>query len=219
MNFIKKHWIGLLFLIMLLSPVVIYTYERIANYIPDKAFQFTPEIRNYISFYKPGKIWGFENSAGKKDSIKLVRMDSDLYNVTKTFLTFMWHRPMKTISINFKHLTKTAWDEKTYNTDSTGEFISISIRTGPYNKDFQMCFSFINWFLYCDTTSAIGNVRKDTLLINGSIVTNYINIADTSTLMHNEGTDIVNVYWVNKYGIIAYKYRNGDLWKRINLSN
>ncbi|HTA81736.1 MAG TPA: hypothetical protein VK783_02300, partial [Bacteroidia bacterium] len=76
----------------------------------------------------------------------------------------------------------------------------------------------IKEFVSKEYSNCLGKEQLDTLIIDGVTITDYSIIESIETPNKWHYPENISVaYWSKKYGLIAYKYWNGDIWKRINL--
>jgi hypothetical protein len=215
-----KLLIGIICLII--ADVIIAIYQHNKNY--EKDFPIDQKARNFLSFYKPNAIWTFENSKWKRDTI-LISVDSAFYPPSAGFLA---PAPHKYIRIHFTELKQSRQNEDEILGDG-----NLNIEKDKYEG--RVNFWFYHGDFRLNTQDTI--TKSDSLLIDSVLFTKYLDIysrqepefitATSTTAPYNIITnspnpnyhplDIIDIYWVNKYGILAYKLQNDDIWKRTNI--
>jgi hypothetical protein len=190
------------------------------NPYPDSNFIISQKARNYLSFYKSNGLWIFKNDL-ITDTLSITTMDSGIHNPRVWFFDDNSNAPFKTIGIGFRPKHYDKWQSVTYTekgekTMPVDQGIRI-IKSPLGNESISLSFKHYN---YDNSLDSIDHIKGDTLIINNILFTEY-DIFKLSTfsdeIANYMGSDTMYVYWVNKYGIIAYRYGSGKLWKRINL--
>jgi len=206
-----EFWIFLALLIFISGPITTFTTGYIFNRLTDKDFKFSQGVRNYLSFYKHNDIWIFEDSRFRKDTFQVTSVDSEEH--IPAIINFSGPGPSKSISIEFKKISSD-------NSEGlNNEVLRIDSKSQGDNGFITLAFfhRFTNWW----NSDSIGVLKSDTLRVSNIIFNKYryieSRLGDLRNLDESDSLDIMSIYWTNKYGIIAYKYKNGDLWKRINL--
>jgi len=193
--------------IVLLSTTILACCSHIFG--PD--FVISGTSRNYLSFFKPNDTLYFQDLKGKVDTFLITYIDSEEH--TETNISSL--SPWKEIRVHYKQLPK----------NLVKDSILVSIFSS-YRSQVKINFKEFVYAPWVDGKLADGASNQqgvlmlDTSIINKKSITGFFDFGyarGDSTKMNS--TDIAHLYWLNKYGIIAYKYQNGDLWKRINLPN
>ncbi len=220
----KKLLIGILCLIIVDGILAIR--QHYYNYEND--FPIDQKARNFLAFYKPNTSWVFENSNGKRDTI-LVHIDSVFYPPQAGFLA---HEPYKFIEIHFTESSK--YKLQYYKDDCILDGMTIRIEKYKYSKEISFsCFRGISTLNASDTLTKADSLKLDSVLFAKYLdifaqpePANYYTTEYTGTMKvivknpnpNYHPLDIADIYWVNKYGVLAYKLQNGDFWKRTNLN-
>jgi hypothetical protein len=215
MSFFRKNWFWFVPLTILLLIFCSYLGNCIHNYVPASEFEFSAKARGYLDFYKSNDLWLFEDSTSRVDSIEIMSIDSSYLN--PFFLSIMNPAPRKEIKVNWKRISK----DSRYGVkeDSVANIGYIEIEKIPAWRDHSenVNISLPRTFFYHLYTAKRDSIKSDSVLIGNVLFTNYIDFYDRNNGTNRDPHDIVEIYWTNKYGIIAYRYRNGNVWKRINL--
>lgn len=188
---------------------------------PESKFLIDKKIRDYLSFYKPNDTLLFQDSKSKIDTFLITYIDSVTYN--PTLITF-WPptEPFKWIQVHYRQIPKDTW-HSTSLSDSGEKFEDASlIWVYQYPESgkttYEITFNFKKLYTWYEDPIIVGVLRTDTIVINHRLFTNYSDIPiNEDQKWQNDSNYVTDIYWINKYGIIAYKYKNGDIWKRINL--
>gem|GEM_PF-2721044 len=211
----KEFWIFLVFFISIVGPITTFTVEYILKRPTDKDFIFNPKTRSYLSFYKPNDIWIFEDSKSRIDTFQITKMDSNMF--VPPLIHFMSPGPFKWIEVHYRQRPIDSWHSTTL--VDTGRIYEDArlIDINKSNGEEEVSLDFKNFYVF-NRSDSIGVLKTDILEVSGIKFKNYYNISlDKDEKWQKDSDYVTDVYWVNKYGIIAYKYKNGDLWKRINL--
>jgi hypothetical protein len=192
---------------VLLSTVVFVCCSHIFG--PD--FVISETSRNYLSFFKPNDTLYFQDLKGKIDTFLITYIDSEEH--TETNLSSL--SPWKEVRVHYKQLPKNLIKDSIL----VSIFASYRSQVSINFKDFVYS-PWVDGKLADGAKNQQGVLMHDTIMISKKNFTGYFDFGysrgDSSKM---DSTDITHLYWLNKYGIIAYKYRNGNMWKRINLPN
>jgi|SRR6185312_5067784 len=194
----------------------------------DSEFEINNSARQFLEFYKPHEIWLFKDTASKIDTFRVTSIDSVLYNPPiYGFLQSQFHH--KDIRIQYQQLPNDEWHSEELEMQGPPKKIDATLialvksidvvyDTEAFKEELYIGFK---EFRYENLINSLSKPSAENLGIGNTNQIVYFNLKDTSTGFGREKkpTSVVEVYWSNKYGIIAYKYKNGDLWKRINLTN
>jgi hypothetical protein len=206
-----EFWVFLALLIFISGPITTFTTGYIFNRLTDKDFKFSQGVRNYLSFYKHNDIWIFEDSRFRKDTFQVTSVDSEEH--IPAIINFLGPGPSKSISIGFKKISSDNFS------GLNNGVLRIDSKSQGDNGYITLAFfhRFTNWW----NSDSIGVLKSDTLRVSNILFNKYryieSRLSDLRNLDESDSLDIISIYWTNEYGIIAYKYKNGDLWKRINL--
>lgn len=184
-----------------------------------ETYQFSDKMRAYLEFYKSNKIWCFSDSSSRTDTLQFISVDSSVFDPLG--INMGAQVPHKDISILYRHISKTKRYQNRQDSIMDSFFILISKHLSDSVKKITIDLYDFEGESFSDS---IGITKLDTIKIDNIEFTKYVDIGLLDDIKyeqqgHEKPTDITHVYWLNKYGIIAYRYRNGDIWKRINLSN
>ncbi len=192
----------------------------IVLFVMESCLQYPRNINNkareYLAFYKPFDTIFYENSKSSVDTFLITTVDSE--TTVHNSLGIMSPAPGKSITVHYTALSPYERTMKgrdlTY--DRNNDWYFIALRILRYDSMPIMDFGFIG-FNYTFHQDSIGVLKTDTLLIDGKIFNKYRYFELPKDNWINNPTQIVAIWWQNKYGLIAYKWQNGDMWKRINL--
>ncbi|MDO6432738.1 hypothetical protein Q4E93_19180 [Flavitalea sp. BT771] len=92
-----------------------------------------------------------------------------------------------------------------------GYHLLITIIKYPQAHKTEYIFSFRDFFE--SREADLGKLHQDTLMLNGSRLTDYYVITESS-LGDAAHSSIECLYWTERSGLVAYKYRNGVCWVR-----
>lgn len=201
---------GVLFLVL----VIIVSCNR----YPETGFLFSTKTREFLSFFKHNDTLLYQDSKGKVDTFIITTLDSSKH-IPPPFESFSFGGAQKSIDIHYKQYPNDKWGTTSSNnpqkyTYEEASIIGVSNSFG--NSIDEIWIKFKNLSLIYEDTSKIGIFKKDTIILHSNVFTNYLDIGEDDK-RPKDSTDVSNIYWAGKYGIIAYKYKNGDFWKRINL--
>jgi hypothetical protein len=174
------------------------------------------KARQYLSFYKPNDTLFFKDSKSKIDTFLITNMDSDTFVSNR--LGLMSPAPHKAIHIYYKQIPHNNYGTPV-TSDSTkkmedADFISLSSEAWDSLTEISLDFHQFNFNFPSDS---IGDLKRDSLLIGGKLFTKYRYFELPKDHWSNDSNQVVDIYWENKYGIVAYRYQDGDYWERINL--
>ncbi len=86
----------------------------------------------------------------------------------------------------------------------------LAISNSPQSRQRAYSIQFKNFSSRYDTV--LGTFHRDTLFINGRLLTDYYEPENNYPERVKEKDDVASVYWTVKDGLIAYKTKCGDYW-------
>jgi hypothetical protein len=200
----------------LLSFLILFVMVSCNRY-PESNFNFTAKAREFLSFFKYNDTLLYQDLKGKVDTFIITTLDSSKH-IPPLFESFSFGGAQKSIDICYRQYPNDVWGmTETNNHKKIYHEASIVDITSNYGSLIdEVWIKFKNISLVYEDTAKIGVFKTDTIILNGKVFTNYLDIG-ADDKRQKDSADVNNIYWDNKYGIIAYKYKNGDFWKRINL--
>jgi len=184
------------------------------NQYSESDFKISATARQYLICGQPGDKLIFKDSRSLMDTFQLTAIDSTTY--IPSYFGLMSHAPYKRIVIRFKDL----------NIGDTGsiEVEQVPVYPVPDQEDIGISFSHTHTFHYHSMRDSISSLKLDSIRIDNVLLKECKDLkSDMNNVKFNkevvDSLYITHIYCAKKYGIVAYKCRNGDMWRRINLPN
>lgn len=204
--------------IFILGPFTTFTVEYINARPPYSAFNISASAREYIKHFKQNDTLYFKDSKSKVDTFVITGIDSGIRR--KPFIHFLWGGSEgKGIRVAYKQFPIDKWHATEI--EDTGVKLLydrlISIGKNPKDSETHIHISFRAFFSN-DSNGVLGIRQSDTMIIDGIRINDYSLLKYSNEFnSFKDSNDVSAIYWSRRYGLIEYKYWNGDIWKRINL--
>jgi hypothetical protein len=194
--------------------MILFIFGSSCQSYSEKDFDFNAAENKLFEPFKTGDTLYFENSQHDNDSFLILRFDTIF---KKESGTLMAKPAYNTISVSLKSLPKDSFihgifkNEKENRLDT--EYNSIlSITKYPQSKEIEYSISFKK-FLWISKTG-FGLSHADTLRINNCSFKDYYIISNEYKKQDTLATDIAEIIWTIKDGMVAYRYNNGQYWTK-----
>lgn len=181
-----------------------------------KDFDFDSSELRPISSFKQGDTIYYESSSGDLDTILIYKIDSIQDRNCGGFMA----KPAENyLFVVIKHLpndklwTGTSTDGTTGKTEINYQNI-ITIDKRPQMKEMEYSIHFKDFYTSAGGDKTVGELRTDTVIINGKSITNFYEINHGYPERVTEPANIELVYWTDKDGLLAYKNKRGDWWTK-----
>jgi len=180
--------------------------------IDKKDIEFNDNELKHFSNYKNGDTIYFESNLGDIDTIEIIGFKNEKFDKCGGF---MQRRPSNTRWITIKHLPMDKW-HGTSQDMTKGGIIEIDyqglfwITKDPIEKTTKYSIDFQNFHSTEDTV--IGQLYLDTLKLNNIVLTNYYIVKHGYPDRVTKSDDIEVLYWTDRYGLVAYKNKSGQIW-------
>jgi len=176
-----------------------------------KDFDFTSEELAISSSLHVGDTIYYESNLHDMDTILIIDTLSEQVNGCGMFIQ---PRPTNNLSILIKHLPIDNWHgTSTTNSKTKIDYQRLfTITKSPKPKQLEYSFCFKGF--YSSHESIIGELHTDTIEFNNRKIWNYYLIKHSYPERIKIETDVSEIYWSKKEGLIAYKNKGGEVWIR-----
>lgn len=185
------------------------------TYLDKNLFKFNENELVHIQAYHPGDTLFFENKLKKIDSFLVLDYKTEERGQEQGIIST---KPESDYWLNIRQLNKNELEQENWrgvlNKDTiNGTVINyqwlLTITKYPPRSTIFYTFRFMNFYTQQD--SVFGIFHSDTISINNKFFTKYYYIAHGYPDRLTEPTDIEQLLWTDKEGLIAYKYKSG-IW-------
>ena len=185
------------------------------TYLDKNLFKFNESELVHIQCYHPGDTLLFENKLKKIDSFLVLDYKTEERGQEQGIIST---KPESDYWLNIRQLNKNELEQENWrgvlNKDTmNGTVINyqwlLTIAKYPPKHTLFYTFRFMNFYTQQDST--FGIFHSDTISINNKSFTKYYSIAHGFPDRLTEPTDIEQLLWTDKEGLIAYKYKSG-IW-------
>ena len=185
------------------------------TYLDKNLFKFNDGDLVHIQSYHPGDTLLFENKQNKVDSFLVLDYKTEERGQKQGMIST---KPESDFWLNIRQLNKNELGQENWrgllNKDTINgtainyQWLLTIVKYPPKNTIFYT-FRFMNFYTQEDST--FGIFHTDTVIINNKSFTKYYSIGHGYPDRVTEPTDIEQLLWTDKEGLIAYKYKNG-IW-------
>ncbi len=181
------------------------------NSYDQKDFDFSNDELTFASSLHLGDTIYYESNLHDIDTLLII---DTLSEQVKGGGFFMSPRPTNNLSYLIKHLPVDIWHgTSTVNAKTKIDYQSLfSISKSPKPKQLEFSFNFKGFYSKHDLT--IGELHTDTVKLNDSKFWNYYLIKHSYPERIKNESDVTELYWTKKEGLIAYKNKGGEVWVR-----
>jgi hypothetical protein len=185
-------------------------FSACCNY-DKKDFDFTSEELGFSSSLYVGDTMYFESNLHDHDTIVII---DTLSEQVRGCGLFIQPKPTNSLSFLIKHLPVDNWlGTSTANSKTKIDYQSLfTITKSPKPKQLEFIFNFKGFYALQD--SIIGELHTDTVEINGRKFCNYYLIKHSYPERIKNDSDVTEIYWTKKEGLIAYRNQGGEIWTR-----
>jgi hypothetical protein len=194
----------------LLFPILIVLFSSCCSY-DQKDFDFTSEELAVASSLHLGDTIYYESNLHNIDTILII---DTLSEQIKGCGMFIQPRPTNNLSFLIKHLPVDNWyGTSTTNSETKIDYQSLlTITKSPKPKQIEFSFSFKGFYSSLD--SIIGELQTDTVEFNNRKFWDYYLIKHSYPERIKNASDVTEIYWTKKEGLVAYRNKGGEVWAR-----
>ncbi len=175
--------------------------------------EFNAKELAHFADYKSGDIIYFQSNLGDIDTIKIVGFGTERNERCPGLNT---PPPVNHRWLQIEHLPVDRWFGTSITEKKTEvvyqELLSISkypIETGVYYS-----ISFKDFHSKILPKSTVGEFHTDTIKLNNLNLTNYYLVRHGYPERITEPKNIEIIYWTDKFGLTAYKAKDGEIWTK-----
>jgi hypothetical protein len=171
-----------------------------------KDFEFSKEELAHFSQYHKGDTLIFQSDLGKVNTLLIEGFDTERHEAT---WGFMAPQPGNSVSIGIRHLPVDTWHGTAQVVGQKPTVVPQSlfrISKRPYQHKTTYMIELQDFFSSGD---GMGEFHADSLTLDQMTFNNYY------VLTHeypDRPSNIVRVYWTDRYGLTAYQSKGGETW-------
>jgi hypothetical protein len=197
------------FMKSLLITIIVLTLASCST--SDKDFQLNDTERALFSSFRKGDTLYYENENKDVDTFLILGIDSAQQMEAGYLMKSPAHND---IWVNMRQLpidtfVHGIFYDSVKNKADTEYTQLFSIRKLPQENKVQYSFSFRRFFETRE--GSIGQIQTAPITMKGTVIKDYYLIKNTGDTTTN---NIEALYWTQKDGLIAYKYRDGTIWTK-----
>ena len=179
-----------------------------------KDFDFNDEELRHFSNYKVGDTIYFQSNLGDMDTMTIVGFGTER---NENCGGFMARPPVNGRWVQIKHLPIDRWFGTSQDMTTGGKIDTVYqelfwISKHPTEKEVDFSISFKDFHSNFDTI--IGAFHMDTIKLNDLKVSNYYIVKPGYPERITEPKNIETIYWTDKFGLTAYKSKDGEIWTK-----
>ena len=203
-NLKKKIQLGTNILILIISGCCDRNYN-------ENDFEFKTEELKHFSNYKIGDTLFFKSNLGDIDTITIVSYEKEIHQECGMIAP----RPVNSKWVEIKHLPIDRWHGTSQEAPDWKTQVVYQglfwISKYPREKEIEYTLDFKDFF---HNDSIIGEFQTDTVSINNFMFSDYYIVRHSYPDRVTEAKNIEILYWTDKYGLTAYKSKNGEIWSK-----
>jgi hypothetical protein len=182
-------------------------------------FEFNNEELEHFSDYKIGDTINFESNLGDIDTITIVDFKTERNDNCSGFMAPM---PLNGKWVQIKHLPIDKWHGTSQDMATGGKIEVVYqelfwITKFPTEKKTEYSISFRDFYSKSDTI--IGEHHTDTITLNDLKISNYYIVRHGYPERVIEPKNIETLFWTDKFGLTAYKSKDGETWTKKAATN
>jgi hypothetical protein len=198
---------------LLITFFLISLFSGCVSTLDKELFKFNENDFIHIQAYKPGDTLFFENKDKQIDSFLILDYETEIRGQKQGLMSTKPESDFwLCITQLDKEKAKSFGRPKAINGDTIESQWLVSLVKYPPNQTVHYDFSFLT--LYTMQDSIFGEFHTDTLHLNEKFITNYYSIPHDYPERLDSPTDVEELLWTDKDGLVAYRFKNGMWWTK-----